>query len=236
MLNGRKRFISRALVIALCALSGVAAQESARRAPSSAAPEEVITVAVARARSAGAAVTVEGSVSVPSGAFKSGTSDEGFALQDASGGLYVRTTANLGLRLGQRVRVSGLLADSSGQLILVTGGARGVAALGARGMKVHAEIAPTGRINEATEGRLVQVAGTITKPVGNDLPYGYRVFIDDGSGEVQAFVYASAGVDVSDLQPGRRVSVTGFSGQYNDHYEILPRFRSDIRRSRSRPR
>jgi uncharacterized protein YdeI (BOF family) len=208
----------------------VGAQEDGARAPR-AAPKEILSVAEARARGAGATVSVEGSVTVPSGAFKSGTSDEGFAMQDASGGLYVRTAANLGLRLGRQVRVIGQLVDSSGQLVLAPTDARGVTARG-RGGNIRAESVSTGRIGEATEGRLVQANGTITKPVANDPPYGYRVFIDDGSGEVQAFVYVSTGIDVSDLRPGRRVRVTGFSGQYNDHYEIIPRFQTDIRTGR----
>ncbi|HEY1404490.1 MAG TPA: hypothetical protein VGB05_10215, partial [Pyrinomonadaceae bacterium] len=131
----------------------------------------------------------------------------------------------------QQVRVTGRLADSSGQLILVPARASNVRARG-RGMNIRAQPVSTGRISEATEGRLVQVSGRITKAVGNDLPYGHRVFINDGSGEVQAFVYASTGIDVSDLQPGQRIEVTGFGGQYDDHYEIIPRFRSDIRRTR----
>jgi DNA/RNA endonuclease YhcR with UshA esterase domain len=196
------------------------------RAAAAVAPE-VIPIAEARALPSGSEVVLEGSVSVPSGAFKSGTSDEGFVMQDRSGGIYVRTAANLGLRVRQQVRVVGQLADSNGLLILVPAGARGVRVRG-RGMKIAAQPVSTGRINEATEGRLVRVAGTITKPVANDLPYGYRLFIDDGSGELQAFVYTSTGIDLSGLQPGQRIGVTGFSGQYNDHYEIIPRFQSDI--------
>ncbi|MDQ1560306.1 MAG: hypothetical protein QOD32_3366 [Pyrinomonadaceae bacterium] len=213
----------------------VAAQDAKRAAATvataSAAPKEILSVAGARKRPAGEVVTVEGFVTVPSGLFKSGTSDEGFALQDASGGIYVRTAANLRLRLGRQVRVTGQLTDSNGQLILLTADARGVSARG-RGAHTRAESVATARVNEATEGRLVRVTGTITKPVGNDLPYGYRLFINDGSGEVQAFVYVSTGVNVSGFQPGQRVGVTGFSGQYNDHYEVIPRFRTDIQRIR----
>jgi uncharacterized protein YdeI (BOF family) len=231
MLKTQQRFTARALALAivgLLALITVAAQSvvrTARVAP------KVVSIARARTLSAGTSVTVDGSVTVPSGVFKSGTSDEGFAIQDGSGGLYVRTAANLGLRLRQQVRVTGRLADSSGQLILVPARARDVRARG-RGMNIRAESVSTGRIDEATEGRLVQVSGMITKAVGNDLPYGHRVFINDGSGEIQAFVYVSTGIDVRGLQPGQRIDVTGFSGQYNDHYEVIPRFQSDIRRTR----
>ena len=228
----RGRFNAHALAafvaVGCAALLSVAAQKS-NRAPR--AMPEVISIREARALSVGRPVAVEGTVTVASGAFTSGTHDQGFAIQDRSGGFYVRINTDLGLRVGQRVRVSGLLADSFGQLVLDPIEARNVKTLG-RGMKVRAEVITTGRVGEATEGRLVRVSGTITKPVGSDLPYGHRVFINDGSGEVQVFVYASTAIDVSGLQPDQRVVVTGFSAQYNDHCEVIPRFQSDISRSR----
>ena len=229
MLTTQKRPVSRAFALAATVASTFVLVSTVALASRSA--PGVIHVARARMLPAGTLVTLDGTVTVPSGAFKSGTSDEGFALQDRSGGLYVSTAANLTLRAGQRVRVSGRLADSNGQLILVPTGAGDVRARG-RGASVRAQAVPTGRIGEATEGRLVQVQGRITKPVGNDLPYGYRVFFNDGSGEVQAFVYVSTGVDVKGLTPGQCIAVTGFSGQYKDHYEVIPRFQSDIRRIR----
>ncbi|HLL71354.1 MAG TPA: hypothetical protein VK363_07975 [Pyrinomonadaceae bacterium] len=229
MFKSRKRFtapvLAAVMAIGCAALLAVAAQK-ANHAPR--VVPEVISIGEARKMSAGAPVTVEGSVTVPSGAFKSGTHDEGFAIQDRSGGFYVRMAANLGLRVGQQVRVSGLLADRFGELVLDPIDAHNVKARG-RGTKVRAEAVSTGRVGEATEGRLARITGTITKPVGNDLPYGHRIFINDGSGEVQAFVYASTRINVSNLQPGQRVSVTGFSAQYNDHYEIIPRAQTDIR-------
>jgi uncharacterized protein YdeI (BOF family) len=233
MLTTQKRPVSRAFALAAGLVGTVAftfvlistVAHASRTAPTA---PGVIPAARARALPAGTLVTLDGSVTVPSGAFKSGTSDEGFALQDRSGGLYVSTAANLALRAGQRVRVTGRIADSNGQLILVPTGAGDVRARG-RGASVRAQAVPTGRIGETTEGRLVQVQGRITKPVGKDLPYGYRVFFNDGSGEVQAFVYVSTGIDVKGLTPGQRIAVTGFSGQYKDHYEVIPRFQSDIR-------
>lgn len=232
MFKLRKRFTARALVAAVAmgcaALLAVAAQE-ANRAPRVA--PEVISIGKARTLPPGAPVTVEGSVTAPSGAFKSGTSDEGFAIQDKSGGIYVSTAQNLGIGLRRQVRVTGRLKDSSGLLTLVPDGASDVKVRG-RGAEIREEAVPTGRVGEATEGRLARITGTITKPVGNDLPYGHRVFIDDGSGEVQAFIYTSTGIDVSGLQPGQRVAVTGFSAQYKDHYEIIPRAQTDIRRMR----
>jgi DNA/RNA endonuclease YhcR with UshA esterase domain len=39
-------------------------------------------------------------------------------------------------------------------------------------------------------------------------------------------------IDPRGLRSGKRISVTGLSAQYNDHYEINPRFPADIRRMR----
>lgn len=233
MFKPQRQLISRtvgaSLAAGFVALLAVAAASHAGRAHASPARDKTIPIAAARALPLGTVVMVEGVVSVSSGAFRSNGSDEGFAIQDGSGGIYVRTIPNLGLGgTAKRVRVRGQLADNYGQLILVPGDVRDVKVLG-RALSVRAEPVSTGRINEATEGRLVRVTGTITKPIGDDLPHGHRVFIDDGSGEVQVYVYASTGFPVDRLQPGQRVGVTGFSGQYNDHYEVMPRLRSDIR-------
>jgi DNA/RNA endonuclease YhcR with UshA esterase domain len=226
----RKRFISRAIAVAIAAgfaSINVAAQH-ANRAPASPATNKLMPVAAARALPPGTVVTIEGSVSVPPGRFRSTTNDDGFAIQDESGGIYVSIALNPGLRGNQRVRVSGQLADTFGQLTLVPARASDVKVLG-RGRSIRAKLISTGHVNEATEGSIVRVTGTITKPVGNDLPYGYRVFINDGSGEIQAFIHRTTGIRVESLQPGRRISVTGLSGQYEDHYEVMPRAPSDIR-------
>jgi len=59
----------------------------------------------------GTVVTIDGSVTVPSGAFSSSTFDQGFAIQDHTGGIYVSVPVNPGLGLRQQARVTGELAD-----------------------------------------------------------------------------------------------------------------------------
>ena len=76
--------------------------------------------------------------------------------------------------------------------------------------------------------RVAPVLRTIDQPVVNDLPFGYKVFVNDGSGEIRVYVNLGTGIDVSGLAAGQRVTVTGFSGQFID-YEIDPRFPSDIK-------
>ena len=191
------------------------------------AKSRVTSIGSARRLLLGTTVTIEGTVTVPSGAFRASINDEGFALQDSSGGIYVSLKVNMNLRVRQRVRVTGRLGESMGLLLIVAESAKAVRTRGT-GPEVKPESVASGRISEATEGRLVSVAGTMTRAVVSDLPYGYRVFLDDGTGEAQVYLSASTGIDPSSLRAGQRLSVKGFSGQYKDHYEVSPRFASDL--------
>jgi DNA/RNA endonuclease YhcR with UshA esterase domain len=189
---------------------------------------KVISIGEARSLPLGTAVTIDGSVTVPSGAFSSSTFDQGFAIQDRTGGIYVSTSDNLGFALRQQVRVTGTLADTLLPGLLVLVDVTDVKAHGS-GPKVQALPVTTGGVGEATEGSLVRITGTITQPIINDLPFGFIVIVNDGSGEINVFVCASTGIDVSGLSPGQTIEVTGFSGQFADHFEVDPRNQSDIR-------
>lgn len=187
-----------------------------------------ISIAAARSLPLGTVVTVDGSVTTPSGAFESSFFDQGFGLQDRSAGIYVSVPSSLGLAPRAQARVTGTLQDSFGLLILVPADpAADVKAHGA-GPKVRPKWVTTGAVSEATEGLLVQVVGTITQAPTSDLPYGYKFFVDDGSGELQIFVNVQTGIDLSGLAAGQLVSVTGFSSQFDTHYEIDPREPADV--------
>jgi hypothetical protein len=186
------------------------------------------SIAQVRSLPLGTAVTVSGSVSTPSGAFESSFFDKGFGLQDRSAGIFVSLQTDLGVKPGHQARVSGKLQDNFGLLILVPGTPSDVRLQHGHGHHVKPELLSTGAIGEATEGLLVQVVGTITQAPKNDLPFGFKLFVNDGSGEVQIFVNVQTGIDVSTLKLGQRVSITGFSSQFDTHYEIDPRSPSDI--------
>jgi hypothetical protein len=191
-----------------------------------AATPKVIPIAIARLLPLGTVVTIDGSVTTPSGDFASSFFDEGFAIQDRTAGIYVSLQENLNLDVRQQARVTGALADSGGLLILVPADGSDVKVHG-KGPKVDPIRVPTGLIGNLTEGRLVQVLGTIDQPVFNDLPFGYKVFVNDGSGEIRVYVNLQTGIDVSGLAAGQRVLVTGFSGEFETP-EIDVRFPSDI--------
>ena len=227
--NDSRRFLLPALLLALAVISNLALPATGKATPP-AAPDspnpKTISIAEARSLPLGTVVTVDGSVTVASGAFSSSTFDQGFAIQDHTGGIYVSVASNPGLELRRQVRVTGQLAESFGLLILTN--VTDIKAHG-KGPKVQPLPVATGAVGEATEGKLIRITATITQPVENDLPFGFKVFVNDGSGEVQIFVNASTGIDVSGLQTGQTIEVTGFSGQFDDHFEVAPRTQGDIR-------
>ena len=86
----------------------------------------------------------------------------------------------------------------------------------------------TGAISEKTEGRIVRVTGKIAAAPASDAPYGFKFEVNDGSGAALIFVNVQTGITMDGLAPGKTVSVTGFSSQYDTHYEIEPCSPADI--------
>jgi hypothetical protein len=193
---------------------------------------QVISIAEARSLPVGSLVTVEGSVTVPSGVFASSTFDQGFAIEDDTAGIYVSTAENPNLNFHRRVRVIGTTADNGVGLLTVQPASLADVALLGGASPVEPIPVATGDVSETTEGFLVEITGVLSRPIINDLPYGYQVFLDDGSGETQVFVCASTGINpftIPFLQKDAAVTVVGSSGQFISQYEVLPRHRGDIR-------
>jgi DNA/RNA endonuclease YhcR with UshA esterase domain len=215
--NNYRRFLVPALLVSIFVLGFV----TAHAAPT-------ITIAQARSLPLGTVVTINGVVTVPSGAFSSSTFDQGFAIQDQTGGIYVSTSDNLGFTLRTQVRVTGTLADTVLPGLLVLVNVTETKPHGS-GFKVQPLSVATGDVGEATEGSIVRITGTISQPIVNDLPFGFIIVVNDGTGDVNVFVCASTGINVSGLSQGQTIEVTGFSGQFADHFEVDPRMQDDIR-------
>lgn len=216
MIPRRPRLAAATALVLLCA----AAATAARPRPAAEAPPQIAyTIARARAFAAGRAVTVEGIVTVPSGVI-----DAGFAIQDATGGIYVADSTQH-LAAGTRVRVTGTLASGHGLLTLASPSVRRIG----HGRVPRPRRVRTLAVGERTEGRLVTVRGTAVDSVTSDAPYGHKLRVDDGSGAVQVFFPTGAGgFAFSAIRRGTRVAITGFSGQYDQTVEVLPRGRADV--------
>jgi len=178
------------------------------------------TIAEARALPLGAVVTIEGTVTTPSGVFASSFFDEGFAIQDKTAGIFVSfPDTDIGVQPPRRVRVTGVLQDSSGLLVIAPASVDDVKVKG-KARRVQAAWVRTGSVGESTEGSLVRAVGVITQGPIVDGDFGHKFFLDDGSGQITVFVNLGTNVDVSPLAVGQLIEVTGFSSQFTDHYEI----------------
>ena len=187
----------------------------------------LMSIAEARQQKGGTLVSVGGAVTVPSGLFQSTTHDEGFALQDPTGGIYVSLPIDSGADIGQVLGVTGELTIRQNQLSVVPAKTAKVIKLSAT-TPVEPRPMKTGAVGDSTDGRLIRVSGKVTAAVREDLPYGFLFNVDDGSGAVQVFVHTSTGIDVSRLETGMLVTIIGLGGRYNQTYEILPRFADDV--------
>jgi uncharacterized protein YdeI (BOF family) len=186
------------------------------------------TIAEARALPLGTVVTIEGTVTTPSGVFASSFFDEGFAVQDATAGIFVSfPNTDIGVQPPRHVEVTGVLQDVSGLLVIAPASPKDVKVKG-RDKPVQATWVRTGSVGESTEGSLVRAVGVITQGPIVDGDFGHKFFIDDGSGEITVFVNLGTNADVSSLAVGQLIEVTGFSSQFTDHYEIDIRGPEDL--------
>jgi len=168
----------------------------------------------------GARVTAEGVVIVPSGVI-----DPGFAISDGRRGVHVAADSDTRFMVGERVRVRGVAGDIHGLRSIRP---EAIERLGTGQVMGTRDVDP-GDVGERTEGWIVRIHGRTTGPVQPDLPYGYKLWIDDGSGRVQVFMPPAVGAAFPQLAPGAEMTVTGFSAQYDSAYEVIPATRASVR-------
>jgi hypothetical protein len=187
------------------------------------------TIAEARALAGKTETTVEGTVTVAPGVLESSSGDKGFVIQDETAGIYVIVTSPVDLAVGKKAQVTGTLDAVNMLRAIKADPAKVVAVDGAEA--ITPKTVKTSGVGAATEGLIVQTSGTISKPVVDDMPYGFKVYINDGSGEIKVYLNISAGFDaakVSDYAMGTAIKVTGFSSRYGAEFEVDPRSSADI--------
>jgi len=188
----------------------------------------VISIEDAKKLSLGTQVTIAGTVTVASGTFKSSFDDEGIQIQDKTGGMYITIKKDLHLTVGQRIRLSGKLTETALKFQIVETDENGIQVLSGTARTKAIAIA-TGKISDMTIGKLIKTAGTVTKPIVEVAPYGFRVSVDDGTGEIIAYVSTSTGVSPKDFVVGQRVELTGVAGKFNQNFQIYPRSTADVK-------
>ena len=163
--------------------------------------------------------------------FASSYDDQGFAIQDRTAGIFVSfPTTNIGVQPPRHVVVTGVLKNPSGLLTIVPAKVKDVQVKGTD-KPVQPKKVRTGSVGQANQGSLVRAAGRITEGPIDDLPYGHKFFVDDGSGAINVYVNLGTKVDVRSLKVGQRVVVTGFSSEFDGVPEIDIRGPQDLTRS-----
>ncbi len=184
-----------------------------------------ISIAAARAIADGATATVEG-VSLTDGAF----TDGGGYLFDGTAGIAIIVSDGTFPR-GELLRVTGTLDDRYSQRT-IRAVAADVVAIGT-GVEPSPEVAVTGSLGEALEGRLVQVSGSVTSSIST-LTGGIAFDLDDGSGLVRVVVGMDAGIDTASWERGTHLALLGVLGQRdssgtgNAGYRLQPRDPLDV--------
>ncbi len=178
----------------------------------------------------GATVTVEGTV-VRAESFQNGFR---LTLDDGTGqvvlllwlSVYDQLPDPSGLREGARVRTTGTLEEYRGQREVVPTQGADVTITQPAEVPPRREIAS---ITAADLGATVTVEGTVTR--SDPFSQGYRVWVDDGSGEILVLLWQNIYERVTGrerLAPGARVQVTGAVEEYRGTLELVPPLPGDV--------
>jgi hypothetical protein len=184
---------------------------------------DVETIATARAESAGARVRVAGVVTVGPGLLGA---DNLLAMQDSSGGIFVRLAGPVGeLPVGRSVEVEGMLAAPYGQLEIRE---LDWLTVGSDDQEPAAARMELDQIGEGAEGRLVNVRGTVDSIQAE--AGRLTITIGDGTSAVRLLADPPAGISRSDVSRGDVVLATGIVGQHATATGRLDGYRVWLRR------
>ena len=157
------------------------------------------------------------------------------AIQDASGGIIVRLPDEVptaDLSRGRILQVQGELAAPYGNLELRPGKAAQISFIGSGGLPDPVQLRSSA-IGETTEGLLARLAGTVVD-IDKSSSGTFSFTLRDDRGTARVYAYATTGLDSSDLERGRAVTVTGIVGQRAsrsgaaDGYRLWPRGVADL--------
>ncbi len=187
-------------------------------------PAAVTPIAVARAFGPGWTGTLQGNVTLLPGLLAT----KSIAIQDATGGMYVYPASAFtlpALALGDVVQVTGTIKNYNGLLEIdpvtsVTWISTGT--VPAPLVVATGSVAPT-------QGKLIQVQGTLTLPTTPPEPGAshYTFYVNDGSGQLTGYVYKLTNIDMRGFENGQQIRIIGLSQAYNAP-QIQPRFQSDL--------
>lgn len=200
----------------------------------------IISIAAAE-QTRGQTVVVQGIITSAPGQTRS----QYTYIQDETGGIRIFSAVpeGKGLEIGDRIEVTGLIAEFSGDLQLA--GTVSLGAIQKNAFQITPESVTTGQLRAAGSdpaarelGLLVTIRGArIETAFGANGANGRNVWIDDGSGLAQIrFESAMFPGSTTDAQAaltaaypvGKCYDITGVTGAFNGDGQIFPRTLADI--------
>jgi len=201
--------------------------------------------------------TIEGWVTAHSGSFEKSYGNPGFQVSDGTAGVFVLTKRNLDFEQGDRVRVTGRPCIQAGTRALgktrvkeldddddpITFAPRQIGQFEKRPPIAGSPEVTNNWCNctspaSATEGLVITVRGTAVGDLEKDGEFGYKLFLDDGTGVGQVFIDALSGIPAERLgerllTEGTDLCVTGVVARFAGvGFELLPRTSDDLRKAR----
>jgi DNA/RNA endonuclease YhcR with UshA esterase domain len=172
----------------------------------------------------GTSVQAEGIVTVTPGIF----GDQYCVLTDEDGGIFVfQSKKNFpALALGDRVRVRGVLSESSGRKRITLSGSKNIDILSTNN-RVEAVEKSVADISSDDAGSLVQVSGELTSKTTN------RGFLDDGTDEILFSLKKGTAISTKNWRVGERITMTGVVVATKTGVELWPRQPDDVQRINS---
>ncbi len=125
------------------------------------------------------------------------------------------------LARGDKVKITGELAETSGELRLKIDTAVDIQVIGESEPYIPLELA-IADIDEPYEGWLVEIKGEVTGIKGS------YVYLDDGTDEIRLYIRGGSGIDKSVFKEGIRALVTGIVQETKSGYMVSPRDLNDV--------
>ena len=177
----------------------------------------------------GQTVLVGGVVLADASAFS--TSNTSTYIYDGTGGVNLYSSQFLGLKEGMLVVALGTVTEYNGLTEVLFSS---VKVLGTdtlpRPIKLERGVA----LNEDLEGSLVQLDTVVVTSPPSYAGIGKSFTVYNGTVPVTVYVYPNTGIDLSEIEVGKYISVRGIVGQYDNTppytsgYQLLPRKSLDI--------
>lgn len=144
------------------------------------------------------------------------------------GDVYDAVAEVAGLNIGATVRVTGEIGEYEGELQITPAGANEVT-VEVSGSGPDTPRCEIGGLSIADVGALIEIEGTVSRV--EKFSSGLRVYVADGSGEMQLLLWQVVADRVPDgdkLIVGARVRAVGQVGEYKGVLQVVPRLPFDV--------